>query len=1181
MPQTSRSRLLLLLFFFSAGLFSPPSLVADDDPPADDPPAAEDAEGKPLERLIYVPYRDLKKVLGTVDRTVFVPYSEYRELVRQAEAAVQKRAGEPQGVLSSAGYVGKVAEDHVRITATYTVEALDGPWAEVPLEFGNATVGKVTTPEGKPEVLLRGRGPGKYAFVLPTKGTHVVQLELLARVRRSPDGRGFEIGVPSAGIATLELEVPKADQVVRVEPDLVVLPAEEEEAAPEAESTRVTVNLGSTTDVKVRWSPKAGVEPDMDLLASAENGLEVRLADRLVNTRARLTYRVLRGEQTSARIAVPKGHRVLDVASPDIELRGWATEDEENRSVVTAEFLAPTRKPFTIEVRTEGPLPEDVFAVAGLAEDGTAYAPHALDVVRESGFLVVVPERETTLSVEESTGVVRIEATEVPESLRAVKGSQFRFFDSDFDLQVLSKAIAPRIVVATETSIQLLEDRIDTAARFDTTVERAGVFELVYRLPAGDELVEVVCDGMREHVFDEATGTLRIALRDRMQGRVVAGIRTRRPFEATESYDELSLPTPEPVGVDQETGVVRLSAITGIAVRVDEANTSGLTPDAAAGGGATTVGRWTFTRRPFEVVVSALPRPTRLTAEVGTTVSVKRESARVVTRLNYTVEYAGVDEFRFSAPESLVESLAVTDSDREPVDFKPEAPVAGWVPVRIRLPQKVTGRQTFLVEYDLPPGLDAVVAPPRAEAAGGDAAADADAEAAEGEDEEPNDEQPAEDADEEPVPEPKPVDPPAVDGDLFVLQPVRALGNGGDVELAEVRGEITVVRERMLSVNGRVEGPDAEGIDVRELRFHSAGEAFLAYRYADQDVRLELGSRVNDVEDVLATVVSRALVEVVVGRDEFATYRCRYRIVSSERQRLSIELPLNANVHGIRLDEPSGSNELELQKDESAKPEDGFEAYTVDVARTAGSEVPFHLTILFHWSLEPKPFEGRGGRLQLNLPRIGGETAGTQQTRTIVWIPEGYAAVGSPKHFVAETSTYLGPRGLFGPLTTYTRTQDTEAWIDGGASTGVYELATVGRPFEYTGMGGPKDITVQWWDLPFVAWVIGVAVAVIALLLRNTPLRNKLTVLVVVAAALGAYALRDPDTALLLVYSARFGLAVLVVVWVLAEVAAVLTATGWWPPKVSGPKKGMAVAGGPPEGTGPATDSGPSDSPAG
>ncbi|MFV0443012.1 MAG: hypothetical protein ACK5Q5_05540, partial [Planctomycetaceae bacterium] len=202
----------------------------------------------PADRTIYVPFKSIQDVLNKSAASAIVPYEAY---LRYLESLGTKLKPQPaDAVLSQAEYTARIEEDVARITAKYTVNVLGQPWVELPLSFGEAAVGKL---EGGEKVLLRGTGEGTCALLLGEQGEQTITLELLAKVRTSPEGREFSLSVPTVGVTTLELTVPDADQAVEVTPRLILLPG----AAAADGTTTIKASLGATKSITARWHPKA------------------------------------------------------------------------------------------------------------------------------------------------------------------------------------------------------------------------------------------------------------------------------------------------------------------------------------------------------------------------------------------------------------------------------------------------------------------------------------------------------------------------------------------------------------------------------------------------------------------------------------------------------------------------------------------------------------------------------------------------------------------------------------------------------------------------------------------------------------------------------------------------------------------------------------------------------------
>ena len=112
----------------------------------------------------------------------------------------------------------------------------------------------------------------------------------------------------------------------------------------------------------------------------------------------------------------------------------------------------------------------------------------------------------------------------------------------------------------------------------------------------------------------------------------------------------------------------------------------------------------------------------------------------------------------------------------------------------------------------------------------------------------------------------------------------------------------------------------------------------LAYRYYTQPVSLKLTAAKHEIQEVVETVVSRGLVEVVVDQDDKASYRCRFKLKTSERQRLRIDLPKGAEILGVLADNKSVSPE-KAGKGSKLLHRDGRSFRTTE-ARQRNSQVP-------------------------------------------------------------------------------------------------------------------------------------------------------------------------------------------------------------------------------------------------
>ena len=1069
--------------------------------PADSNKAADATASenqKSVERLIYMPFKSLKAAFEKADGSIFVPYAEYLKLFDAAMSTGLRKSDQPPvpAVITSASYTAKVEKDVAQVSATLVIQALEKGWAEVPVKFGEAAIGKLTSDTGK--VLLRGTGNGTYSLLIPTPGEHKIQIELTARVRTAPEGKSLDMDIPPVGITTFELIIPEADQTVELKPKLVA-----EAAAPRGKETRVKATIGSTEKIAVRWHPRVGAKPDMELLASVTNQTLVTVEDGLVHTDSWMTYEVLRGQLEKVRIAVPKGHRILDITS-NAKVKEYKAVDEDERQLVTVELLSRLDGKVTLEVHTEQAAPAEAFDIAGM-EGESAHGIHALDVIRESGTVAVKQGSDLTLTVEEQTGVLRVDESEVDGQLKRPGALYFKYYSPAFRLKVLAKPVEPRLIVDHSSQLIFRDDQLRLRSVASFTIDRAGIFEIKYKLPPDISIENVLCDRMKQYDVSPDKTMLSISLREKTVGNLVITVFATRSLDPTAEKTDQVLPLLEPVGAEVENGKVQVYAPDAIDVITDNEKLAAAQPDPApqpeAVANARLVSSWIYNRRPVEIPIRTVRKPTRLTAMIGTRADVKQGQVQVTTTLTYIIEYAGLDTFRFSVPEALADKIQInsTAGGSAPTikqRSRGAQAVDGWVTWTVVMQREVLGTQPFEITYDLTPTADADTKSEKA-----------------------------------------------------AIELIQVLGpfdkNDGlqgkrEILLTRIIGEMTVTKDRALSVAAGATGGDVEPIDVRELQ-QLPQDGFVAFRYFKQPVKLELTANKYDVQGVVETVVSKALIEVVLDKASMATYRARYLVKSSERQRLRIDLPANVETLGVLVD-----RKPVLLEKADLKTRDNWSSFFVNVARTKSSDEAFSLVLLFRYPLTPQAFQSNGGSLVLRLPMIGGPEAqgvAIQQMRVALWAPTEYALIGTPRNFSNERQADLRDL-LFKQQRGPVGTQDLDAWI-GIDSGGVFEFPVEGNRYQYLNLGGhdtstkdrvmPPLATIEgigWWHLPFYTWIVSGAIVIVAFLFLTASWEKKLTLLIVAAFVAATWALQDADLVIHSLAIATYGLIAMLAIWV-------------------------------------------------
>lgn len=1051
------------------------------DPPA--PPKSSDGEGG-APRILMMPFQDLKTTINDLGASIMVPLKDYLEWQKRLRDVPVKAPA----VIASSAYRAVVEKELAKVRVELKVSVPGKPWAELPISFGDAAIASL---EGADEnILLRGDGNGAYKLLIGKSGNHTIVLNLVARVRTLPDGKQLAMTIPPVAVTTFELEIPEADQTVELDPQQVVTPAGEQMG-----KTVVRTNLGATNKIAAKWFPKASIKPEMELLASVTNDQAVSIADGLIHRDAWMKFEILRGQISQLRIAIPKGVRVLDV-SGDPRIRGWKTADEANRQVITLDLLSPTSDAIPVEVHTEGALPEGPFTAAGLSEQGEAFGIHALDVIRENGHVAVKASGELELTIAEQQRLSRVDNEQLPEKIRTSDASGFRYFSPNFVLKASVKPIQPRLMVTHVARLVFQDEELRVTSTLNYQIERAGVFELQLKVPENLIIDDVVCDAMREHRFDEPSRTLTVTLAKRTTDGVSVVVKAHRPLAAMAAAEQ-ALPILEPIGVERELGSVFVFAKPSVEVITSESAVTAAQPLAAPADmteeNAALTSSWSFTRRPVAIPVTINRKPARLSAEMATAIKVQPQIIEVESHLTFRTEYAGLDTFRLMAPAGVSDRLRIESlNPNTPLRQKTPGPAEnGWVTWTITMQREVLGDVRLKIAYDM---RDTAV--PAAGAPTG--------------------------------------------ATLALIRPIAAKASGGaDVPLTRLVGQIAISKDDTLSVTAAASGGDVEPIDVRELTLlpQSGAAAFRYFRQPDdKGIDVSIQRSRNEVQPVVATVVRKGLVEIVTGdkAESSATYRARYRIKSSERQRLLVHLPVNLELLGAFVN--ARDVRLETANLPAGQKLGDSEAFWLNVSREGSNEDEFVVTLHFLWRMNP-PLGASNyaskGSIDLPLPQFGAKAtpAAVQELRAVAWTPRDYVLVGRPNDFHLLNEPSLWSR--LWTRSTARQEVDLEAWIEPGNAPSITIPKDGRTAFAYSNIGGARWLTVTWWNRVRMSWIVSIALVVIALVLVRTSWENKLGMLLLAALIVSLYALNDRGAAAELLAAGRYGLAFLLGLWVI------------------------------------------------
>ena len=1083
MPNAASLLRYLLLF----SMLASPVAFAQDEADTPFPQAEESNQLNGWDRLIYVPFKELRKVFDSQDASAVIPYSEYMELLKSYMNRNAEQGVSVDAVITESRFTGNVEKDIVRLSVEFKITVLkETGWARLPLNFGSASVGKITSND-ESNTILRGISNGKFELLLNKAGQKVVTIELLSTVKTSPENRSFALNCPSVSINELTLTIPEPDQSIEVTPLQVLIPAE----GSNAEQTVVKASLGATNHFEVRWNPEAGSKPVMDLLASVTNRTDVRIDAGLVQSTAAISFEVLRGELTEVSVLAPVDARIIDVVSTTGRIKSWKSEPVgDTQQLLQIELLTAVTDRFQVEIQTERNLTGDTVQLVGKSEDGKLQGIHADGIVRESGQIRITTDPTLTTLVKSQSGMKRINAAD-SKGDTAENTQAWDFSGTTGALVVQIKPVEPRLLVDQATQIIFDDDEVRLATKLKYTIERAGVFQLRLSYPGALTIDTVRADGMSEFNVDKSEGVLTLSLTQKRIGVISVDITAHQSFDATVDGVETTIPAIAPLDVERDQGQIAVFAPKFLDVVTVDEKLSGLFPAEAgptrAIGVAGRVANWKYTQRPFTLAVRTSARPAQISASSATTVSVEPDVVKVASLVTFKVQNAGIDTYRVSVPEAVADDVRFKSMNPAQViqqRNKASEAVDGWVTWTLVLQNEVMGTVQFSADWEIP--------------------------LAELKD--------------------------SSDEQTIKLEPIRILAPFGEnqadkrkVTLTQTRGELKLLRHESLSISAVGEGETIEAIDVRELELLPQ-DGYLAFRYFSQPVSATINIRKHEIHEVVATVVSRAAYEIVTDKQPLANYRCRLRITSSERQRLRIDLPAAADLQAPLLN----SSRTTFEAAPNLTAAEGWEAYYVNISRAGTSDEEFLLEFQFGLpisSTDRFPYEGQGSKQILRLPLVGDDSGSTvvQESRVAVWAPKDIALVGEPRNWTISGKQVWN---FWSPLVSPTAPNEASAlstWI--GDSSGGSDFAQQGNVSVYRALGRQPQLNIVWWNRPFLVAVISGALLFVGLILRRTSWENRITLAIIGCLAWGLWSLKDSSEASQFLSAGSYGLVAVAGLW--------------------------------------------------
>lgn len=971
--------------------------------------AQESPPAKPDE--IYIPYKDLRRVIEQKGRGVFLPYDEFERLWNAAHKTTPSAVNvSPVGaVLRQVSYVGRVNDEAAEVTATVQFEVLGDGWCRVDLRLGDVALRKAryvpasAADKSPGDPLIQATGHG-HELLVRGQGRYTLELEFIKKLQLSPGRSILEFSPIPAAIATLEISVPIVGAEVRIEPMLAAStqPASTQPGDAEPALTLVKAFISPVERVNLSWAAKSELAGGLAGMVESEQRHGLTIGRTSVLDNVELVFNIHHAPRDRFDLRLPKEWRVLGLDAAQVQ--SWRMMESPEGPSLSVKLYEGQKDRYTLRLELERPIRGDAFNldVPVLRLDGAAREQGVVAIRQPEGMRVQVARRE---------GMSQIDPGELPEGLRDGAIVAMRFVTGDAALTASVARVEPKVSVRARQIAGIDDQTVHLSAAFDLNVEDAGIFSFKF---FGSPDLQILDIGPTDLVEDFSSEDLLIGrmttvrLRRKVLGAATVTVTAQRPRSAAadkEPIRPLDVPL-DGIGGTYDAALV-IAAKDHLEVKLVEQSGFKATPlrelsqrfslnwpdaprfprvlgfEARDRQRVAPRGPAPGDRQPVVLAadVNLVRKKTRVTATVSTRVDLTDSQTRFDAVLTYNVLYAEVEELLFRTPAALTEErLTVTGDDIREKKIVPDAADKDWNHWRVTLARPTQGRIRVDLHWEDP----RTTTQPSGERLG--------------------------------VPE---------------IYPEGALDH--------VDGQIVLKKSENLQVD--VQKADGlRSIDVSEVKLsdHRAG-AHVAMAFDRPPFKLTLAATRQEFQEIAAIVVDRVFIEQVTSRDGDVSSRAAYVVQTQSSGNLRLTLPVGAKL--------------------------------VSTAWVNGRSVtPQRVSGQSRDVLIPLPSVGEGSRravVELAYSMSGSlgdfaapgvqSDAPVQETRWLVWVPPDLEPISHDSAFLpADGDRPMSVRSSSGAAAAQA------GWLSGGNGLNA-TLATEGTPLLFRRLGTSDRLHVSLW----------------------------------------------------------------------------------------------------------------------
>jgi hypothetical protein len=450
------------------------------------------------EKTIYIPYEKLRNIFEQPGRGVFVPYDEFKALwdAARAQQPVKTSSVIPvKAMITETSNTATITEEVVQVESTISIELLKDGWHEIPLRLADAAITKAVIGEEKAKIL--GSPDGGYRLLVEKKKAEKIEnsennaqkpehLELTLHyaksIEKSPGRNSVSFEVPQSPLGRWKIIVPESG----VKIDFTPLVAAAEKNATEKE-TVFEAFVGTVPKIQIAWTPKAEGATGLEALTSVQLLQQTTIDENILRTSARFDYSISRAAINNLAVRIPKDQKVAGVFDPNI--RKWSVEPKDDAQIIRIELFEPAREHQTVQLE---------FEKLRNNNESKVIVPEisVVDAGRMQGILVVRAADELNIETVTSNGLLRMDASELPEMLRKsgniIWDAAYRIPATSYALELAVSKVEPRITATSQINVRIHAHLLETEMLTLFDIEKAGIFQVSFEIPAGSRSFSVV-----------------------------------------------------------------------------------------------------------------------------------------------------------------------------------------------------------------------------------------------------------------------------------------------------------------------------------------------------------------------------------------------------------------------------------------------------------------------------------------------------------------------------------------------------------------------------------------------------------------------------------------------------------------------------------------------------------------